>query len=335
MTDWLEQLRYDPLLPLIFTDNKAVACFAKRDLFDDRENSVASLWTLPAVQKLLKRQQADGSWRYHGGKPEVRSQQQYNQLETYRVVGELVEKYGFTRAHPALEKAAEFLLGFQTDEGDFRGMYGNQYTPNYSAAIMELLTKAGYGNDPRIEKGFQWLLAMRQQDGGWAIPLRTVGAKLDVTFTDYQTLKPDSARPSSHLITGVVLRAFAAHDRYRTTEAARTAGKLLISRLFQRDTYTDRGAPSYWTKFTFPFWFTDLLSALDSLSLLGFTADEPKIKEALDWFVTSQGEDGLWNLTLLKAKSDEDLRLWLGLAICRVFRRLYSKSSLEQWRRSR
>jgi hypothetical protein len=323
MTEWLDRLRYDPLLPLIFSENGAVAFFAKRDLFEERSGSAAAIWELPEVKKILKRQQADGSWKYHGGKPSVRSQQNYNQLETYRVVGELVEKYGFTRAHPALETAAEFLFGFQTDEGDFRGIYGNQYTPNYSAGIMEVLIKAGYENDPRIEKGFQWLLSMLQQDGGWALPLRTVGAKLDVTFTNSATLAPDFARPSSHMITGVVLRAFAAHEMYRATEAARAAGKFLISRLFLRDTYTDRGAPGYWTKFTFPFWYTDLLSALDSLSLLGFGPDEPKIQEALEWFVTNQGEDGLWGLQLVKAKSDKDLGLWLGLAICRVFQRVY------------
>jgi hypothetical protein len=323
MTEWLDRLHYDPLLPLIFADNRAVAFFAKRDLFAERGSSAAAVWELPPVKKLLKRQQAGGSWKYHGGKPSVRSQQNYNQLETFRVMGELVEKYGFTRAHPALETAAEFLFGFQTVEGDFRGIYGNQYTPNYSAGIMEVLVKVGYENDPRIEKGFQWLLSMRQLDGGWALPLRTVGATLDVTFMNSATLKPDFARPFSHLITGVVLRAFAAHEKYRATEAARAAGKLLISRLFLRDTYTDRSAPSYWTKFTFPFWYTDLLSALDSLSLLGFGPDEPKIQEALAWFVTNQGEDGLWNLHLVKAKSDKDLRLWLGLAICRVFQRVY------------
>lgn len=325
MDDWLHRLRYDPLLRLIFSENGAVAFFAKRDLFEERDSSAAALWELPAVKKILKRQQADGSWKYHGGKPEVRSQQNYNQLETYRIVSSLVEKYGFTRAHSALEKAAEFLFGFQTEEGDFRGIYGNQYTPNYSAGIMEVLIKAGYENDSRVEKGFQWLLSMRQQDGGWAIPLRTVGAKLDVAFMNSTTIKPDFARPSSHLITGVVLRAFAAHEQYRATEATRTAGKFLISRLFHRDSYTDRGAPGYWTKFTFPFWYTDLLSALDSLSFLGFTADDPKLKEALGWFVTNQEEDGLWNLQLVRAKSDKDLRLWLGLAICRVFQRVYGQ----------
>ena len=46
-----------------------------------------------------------------------------------------------------LEKAAEFLFQRQTTEGDFRGIYGTQYSPNYSAAIMELLIKSGYSDD--------------------------------------------------------------------------------------------------------------------------------------------------------------------------------------------
>jgi len=37
----------------------------------------------------------------------------------------------------------------------------------YSGAIMGLLIQAGYQTDPRIEKGFQWLLCTRQDDGGW------------------------------------------------------------------------------------------------------------------------------------------------------------------------
>jgi hypothetical protein len=69
-----------------------------------------------------------------------------------------------TRAHPAVQRAAECLFSFQTDEGDFRGIYGTQYTPHYTAGIMELLIKAGYANDERIARGFAWLLSMRQRD---------------------------------------------------------------------------------------------------------------------------------------------------------------------------
>lgn len=89
------------------------------------------------------------------GKVQVSSKENYAQLETYRILGQLVENYGFSKKHPAIGKAAEFLFRFQTDEGDFRGIYGNQYTPIYTAAIMELLINAGYDNNSRIEKGFQ------------------------------------------------------------------------------------------------------------------------------------------------------------------------------------
>ena len=102
-----------------------------------------------------------------------------------------------------------------TEEGDFRGIYGMQYTPNYSAAIMELLIKAGYSTDVRTEKGFQWLLSIRQKDGGWAIPLRAVGKKFDLETMQSELIQPDKTKPFSHLVTGIVLRAFTAHPEYR------------------------------------------------------------------------------------------------------------------------
>lgn len=128
---------------------------------------VESLWKLNDVQALLRKQNDDGSWRYRAvRRTSLRSGENYDQLETYRIIGQLVEKSGMTRAHPAVQRAAECLFSFQTDEGDFRGIYGTQYTPHYTAGIMELLIKAGYANDERIARGFAWLLSMRQRDGG-------------------------------------------------------------------------------------------------------------------------------------------------------------------------
>jgi hypothetical protein len=65
-----------------------------------------------------------------------------HQLETYRIVGELVEKFGMTRDHSAIRQAAAYLFSHQTNEGDFRGISGTQHSPNCSAAIMGLLIKA-------------------------------------------------------------------------------------------------------------------------------------------------------------------------------------------------
>jgi hypothetical protein len=234
MNGWRARLRYDPLPLLLSSGNEALVYLVRRDLLGDEEEPVGRIWRHPRVARIVQRQRDDGSWRYPGRRPGAKWGEDYDQLETYRVLGWLVELYGLDREHPAVEGAAEFLFGRQTEEGDFRGIYGSQYTPNYSAGIMELLIKAGYGRDWRTEGGFQWLLSVRQYDGGWALPLQTVGVRLDNASMASETLEPDPSKPFSHVVTGVVLRAFAAHDERRETEEARTAGILLASSRFKR-----------------------------------------------------------------------------------------------------
>jgi hypothetical protein len=326
---WVEALRFDPFPLLLHSNNEAIKYFVQQDLLDEKSAIVETLWQSPDAQNIISKQLPSGSWVYNGGKSHVRSGENYNQLETFRVLGQLVELYGFTKKHPAVRNAADYLFGFQTEEGDFRGIYANQYTPNYTAAIAELLTKAGYANDGRINKVFTWLISIRQDDGGWAIPFRTVSDKNRGSSTLMQALansvplEPDKSKPFSHCITGVVLRAFAAHPEYRSTYEAKLAGELLESRFLKADRYPDRKAASFWIRFTFPFWFTDLLSALDSLSLIGSGNEDTEIQTALKWFRERQGENGLWKLTLLKSKSIKDMQLWINLAICRVFKRFY------------
>ncbi|MGD0451075.1 MAG: hypothetical protein ABSA79_08505 [Candidatus Bathyarchaeia archaeon] len=320
MEKWQNLLRYDPLPQLTSSKNQAIVFFTKRDLQNEKVIQTETLWEQPLVKKIVNNQQLDGSWRYPGAKLDIRSQQNYNQIETYRIIGELVEKYGFTNRNNAIRNAADFLFSFQTQEGDFRGIYGNQYSPNYTAAIMELLIKSGYQSDRRIEKGFLWLLSIRQNDGGWAIASRTKNAKINDFLFRQETMQPDRTKPFSHLVTGVVLRAFAGHPKYRQLDEAKAAGELLASRFFKKDAYPDRGTVAFWTEFSFPFWFTDILSSLDSLSFLGFKIEEPQIKKAIDWLINSQNENGLWNVHLVRGK-DKDLNLWITLAICRVVKR--------------
>ena len=322
MNAWRTSLKVDPVPALLASGNAAIGYFARRDLLGEEVQPVGMLCHLPEVERLLSRQLANGAWKYSSGeKQRIRSLEDYNQIETFRVLGHLVEKYGLTRQHPAIRRAADYLFSKQSAEGDFRGIVGNQYSPYYSAAMMELLIKAGYESDARIEAGFRWLLALRQSDGGWALPMRTVGKKFDQETLQADPIRPVAARPSSHLITGMVLRAFAAHGEYRRSSEAHVAGEFLASRLFAADTYPDRRAPSFWTRFSFPFWFTDLLSALDLLSRLRFIRSDGRIARAFDWFVARQGADGQWRLSLLRMTGEPDRDAWISLAICRVLKR--------------
>ena len=239
----MKQLRHDPRGPLLAADDAALRSTVRRELLGETTPEI-TMGELPAVRRAVARQQPDGRWKYPGGNPDIRSRAAYDQLETYRQLGVLVCKYGLDHHHPAVEAAAAFLSNFQTEAGDYRGIYGHQYTPNYSAAITELLIRAGFDRTVQVENTLRWLLRMRKDDGGWAIPTRTLGLSLNVMLTARETFEPDRSRPSSHLITGIVLRALAAHPRYRRSADTRRAADLLKSRFFRRDVYPDRAAPS-------------------------------------------------------------------------------------------
>lgn len=332
MDNWLKQLNFDPLPPLFTPENKAIQYFAQRDLLGEQVGSPHCLWKLPEAQRILKKQLTDGAWPRTGEKkhPAIN----YRLIETWRQFRYLVEQYGFTQEHPQAQKAAEFLFSCQTQEGDIRGILANQYATYYTGAIMALLIQAGYADDPRIEKGFQWLLAMQQDDQGWTIPILT--HKLDratqyhLTSEYAEPLEPDRSKPFSHNWTGMVLRAFAVHPNYRNSKAASVAAQLLKLKFFQPDCYTSYQAASYWVRFEYPFWWNNLVAALDSLSLIGLSSNDEQIKQALKWLVDNQEETGLWKVSYAKPQEKEketvkvrEMKLWVSLAICRVIKRLY------------
>lgn len=331
MRYWQKQLNFDPISPLVSSKNEAVEYFVKRDLLEERVKTISYIWQLPEVQKVLKKQQPDGSWKYPGKKTVAYPKHHYSLLETWKQFRFLVEKYEFTKENPTARKAAEFLFSCQTEDGDIRGLIGNQYATYYTGAIMALLIKAGYEDDPRIEKGFKWLLSMRQDDGGWTIPILThkFDRKTMYTLTSQyaEPIEPDRSKPFSHNWTDMVLRAFAVHPKYRKSKEAKIAGTLLKSRFFQPDVYSSYKAASYWVRFLF--WWPNLLTALNSLSLMGFSKDDPDIKKALDWFVDHQEPNGLWKITYVKGKKvienekNRERKLWVSLAICRIFKRFY------------
>ena len=329
MNQWRQQLKIDPTPTLLASDNEAVQYFTRRDLLGIQVGPLQQLWELPAAQKILKKQGPDGSWSRSGkGKhPAIN----YCLIETWRNFRFLIEIFQFTIEHPQVEQAAEYIFSCQTEHGDIRGILANQYTTYYTGAIMALLIQAGYADDPRIKKGFHWLLAMRQDDLGWSIPLITHkfdrATQYRLTSQFATPVEPDRIKPFSHNCTGMVLRAFAVHKKYKDSQAALVAADLLISRFFQKDAYTSYQAASYWVRFDYPFWWNNLVAALDSVSRIGISQSDPRVNHALEWLIDHQEPNGLWKHTYAKAveKDSPKIRetsLWITLAISRIFKRL-------------
>ena len=318
----VHRLRHDPIEPLLARADPALGLAVARDLLDQDLDPYV-LWDLPFVERSFRAQLADGSWRYAA--PARLRGEDYAQVETYKRLLVLVSIYRLDRRHPSLERAAEFLLGHQTAAGDIRGIYGSQYTPNYTADILRLLIEAGYARDARVAKGIRWLVAMRQDDGGWAIPSRTrADLPLAHALAMTRAVEPDLRQPSSHLVTGIVLRAFAAHPAHRHTEPAVLASRLLVSRFFRSDSYPDHRAVSYWAKLRFPFRWTDLVSSLDSVAQIGLAPADPHVRAGVQWLIDHQGRDGLWECGY---PNDHDpLRNhWVSFAAARVFKRFFGR----------
>jgi hypothetical protein len=301
---------------LLGTCNAALIAFTRRDLLGE-EVDIEELCNLPRVKRILKNQQSNGSWIYPNKTATLRSPTNYNQYQTYKTMAELVEFYGLTKKHDAIRNAAEYLFSSQTREGEFRGIYGNQYSPNYSASITEFLIKAGY-EDTIIEKSLNWLLRMRQDDGGWAIPLRTRNRELEA-LNEKETIEPDRTKPFSHLVTGIVLRPFSLMSAYRSK--VKDAGLLLADRVFTRDKYSDRLGVEYWTKFTFPYHWTDILSTIDTLTLLGIN-NHPKINEIMRWFEKQKQDNGIYEVSVMAGAKYKDVNYWITLRYLTVLKRI-------------
>jgi hypothetical protein len=316
---WTDNIRVNPLPALLGTDDRALLFFIERDLLGNHDGNIEFLWGLPEAQKTFHLQLPDGSWLYKGNRPGDELGEAYELLETWKTLRKLVEIYGLNHSHQTIKKACEFILSYQNEEGDIRGILSNQYMPYYMGAMLEILIKAGYENDIRVEKGIQWLLKLRQDDGGWISPLLLFKMSDYYKICTQPPVQPQKHLPFSHMVSGMVIRAFAAHPQYKKSSEAIQAGQLLKSRFFKKDAYTSRQAETYWFKFQFPFWWTNVLTVMDSLMRLNFSAQDENLRKGLNWLVDNQGQDGLWRADYGK-KGVINSDYWVTLAICRILK---------------
>ncbi|MCX5973461.1 MAG: hypothetical protein NTU59_02050 [Coprothermobacterota bacterium] len=339
MKNWIRPLRTDPLEPLLGSPDPAIRYFAERDLLDEPVPPIDTIWDLPEAQRILRKQQADGSWK-SGSHKGTASGVKYTLIETWRQFRVLVEQYEFHRGHPAIALGAEFLFSCQTEEGDIRGILANQYAPYYTGAILYLLIRAGTPEDPRVERGLRWLLDVRQDDGGWVIGSPGLMGLPHLSWKDVCVLTSDGNRPTMRAFdrskpfsaagTGMVIRAFAVHPAYRKAAETVAAARLLKSKFLRKDNWSSFQHPDHWIRFQYPFWWTNLVSALDSLSRMGWSPEDDDVRRALGWLVDHQEPDGLWKVSYSHIHKETNspqtrkMQHWISLAICRIFRRFWS-----------
>ncbi len=225
-----------------------------------------------------------------------------------------------------VRRAVDFLLASQGEDGGIADLALAETPTGRAKAValhfqgwaLSALCRVGFESDPRVDKGFKFLVERRQDDGGWA----------------WRGVRTESAaRPSSHLITGMVLRALASSTARRTSREARRAAELLATRFLQPDRYPDRKAPAYWEILTEPRFYTDMMEALDTATAIGLGKENSGVRTAEAYLRSRQSPDGLWypgpppkgdisGAKVERSPKDVEAAIWLTLRVLVVLRRI-------------
>ena len=83
MESWQRQLRFDPIPAFLSSGDEALQYFVRRDLLEEGVGPICRLWQLPEVQKILKKQQPDGSWDRSDSKKKHKDIN-YHLIETWK-----------------------------------------------------------------------------------------------------------------------------------------------------------------------------------------------------------------------------------------------------------
>jgi hypothetical protein len=312
-------------VPILLREGSpALAARVRRDLIDDEEApGAAEVVTYPEVKAFLRKQEASGA--FPGKPPEkgMGSPKFGRAVATIRALERLAD-FGLRHDHPAVAKAADVLLASQAKDGGIVDLALGDTPEARTKAValhfhgwaLAALCRTGYDADERVARGFRFLQASRQADGGWA----------------WRGVRTDSAaRPSSHLVTGMALRAFAASPSRKSSREAKRAAELLATRFLQPDRYPDRKAATFWEQLAEPRFYTDVLDALDGVTAVGLGKENSGVRTAEAYLRGRQNPDGLWYPggpakpgapREAPAAKDREAARWLTVRVLIVLRRV-------------
>ncbi len=82
-------------------------------------------------------------------------------------VVEALAMCGFSRNHPAIAKALDFLYSEQEGDGSWFGRWGVNYIYGTGAVLPALMAVGDSKESPHIRRALEWLASKQNADGGW------------------------------------------------------------------------------------------------------------------------------------------------------------------------
>ena len=232
---------------------------------------------------------------------------------------------GFGADEPGVAAIAERLFDRQSADGSWplagfrRSKRDSVYSmiPLQASLPLRGLAAAGFATDPRAERGYDWLLGQRLDDGAWPMG---VASGQPGYIAGYRKL-PGSK--GCRVNTEAALAALALHPERRTGEPTRRALDLLLQRE-SRDEWAlgsevarltgveeATGFVTFYARF-------DLAFVLEVASRAGASADDERVADLVSFLEGLRAPGGLW-----EHPTHPELSRWLTFELLSGMRRLH------------
>lgn len=339
MGKWKTYLKSNVMDWLLEEENPSVRYFTLKDLLNksdvDEEviKSKQDIMNSGIIEKILNRQLKGGYW---GILEDFYVSSKYKgTVWTILLLAEL----GADGNDKRIKNACEFILQYSQDiESGAFAYRGNKKGNGDHYKVLSCLTgnmlfsliRFGYLDDPRIQKGINWIIKYQRYDdgieeapNGWPY---NVGSKKGEACWGKHTCHMGIVK-SLKALAEVPLSKRSVRIKDTINKAAEY---MLTHHIYKQSHNLDIIAKQEWTRFGFPLmWKIDTLEVLDILTKIGFR--DERMKEAIDLVVSKQNENGRWILEKtfygrmqvnIEQKGKESK--WITLFALRVLKRLYS-----------
>ena len=217
-----------------------------------------------------------------------------------------LEEAGLPPDHPALVKAAEWLLSKQVlgpgdwqvknkdaEPGGWAFEFRNDFYPDVddTAFVLMALQRVKYPEPARMEaamrRGIQWLLSMQNRDGGWGAFDRDNNRKFlcNIPFADHNAM----IDPSTADVTARVVECLGRYGWSAEHSVIQRAVKFLLQDQSKDGSWFGRWGVNY------TYGTSGVLRALETVSL----ATREFCKRAVSWLRSVQKVDGSFGESLL------------------------------------
>lgn len=332
MSDWKSVLKADPTNWLLEEGNPSVRYFTLKGIMgrseDDPEVQAAKqeIMEFGIVPGILQKQK------------EAAYLKAYPRFYTFKYKGLVwslitLAELG-AESTPQIKEQCEYLFenAQETQDGGFSmntakktgGGRVSEVIPCLTGNMVWSLIRFGYLNDPRLQKGIEWIFRfMRFNDG----------TEDDPQVPPYNRYETCWGLHTCHMGAVKALKALSAVPNERRSREINATIKravefLLIHHVYKRSHNLNKVSKPGWLKFGFPLMYqTDALEILDILTELGIK--DSRMNEAIKLVISKQDDEGKWRLEnnysndrlLIPMGQKGEQSKWITLRAMRVLKR--------------